>query len=131
MAAFLWEPIYIIMLAAADILFTYVLLNKVIKMGKGKNYESEANPIVKFFLKKYGLHKGTRVAAFYSVAAITGVIYYLSVRYGELAFRNMLYFVMGVYSMMLLIHISSFKFLYRQQEVIDDAKKKNGRKAKK
>jgi len=122
----LWEPIYIVMLAAADILFTYVLLNKTIKMGKGKEFEnSEANPVVRYCLKRWGIHKGTRIAALYSVTAITAVIFYLSRRYAEPAFRNMLYFVMGVYSLMLLVHISSFRFLKHQEEVMKNAKKKN------
>lgn len=106
----LWEPIFIIILAAADIIFTYLQMHKLSTMGK-RYLDAEGNPVVRYFVTKLGLHRGMRVAALYSVSAITLVIYYLSWRYTEMGFRNMLYFVMGVYSMMLLMHISSFRFL--------------------
>jgi hypothetical protein len=122
----LWEPIYIVILVAIDILFTYVLLNKTIELGKGKDYEEhEANPVVRFFIKKYGIHKGMRFAALYSVTAISLVLYYLSIRYTDSAFRNMLYFIMGVYSMMMLMHIASWR-MFAQLE----GKKKGVQNAK-
>ena len=107
----IWEPIYVVVLTTADILFTYILLNKTIELGKKKDYEDhEANPVVKVLIKKFGVHKGMRLAALYSVTAISIVLYILSQRYAEVQFRNMLYFIMGVYSMMLMMHIASWRF---------------------
>ena len=95
-----------------DVLATYVSIcmikNKYPKTWN-KRY-GEANAIVNYFWKKYGIHKGTR----YSVILLSFLLFSLLVL---LMFLNNEFFlgvVIGIYMIVLYIHFLNFKDFYEK-----------------
>ena len=122
-----WEIIIVYCLAMADILFTYGLLYKT-KKHKLKG-SVEFNPVVRKFIDKYGLHKGIRVSTVYALGLLTFIFLYLFYRVPSEDLSRMVFFAMGFYTLMSVIHISSFAIVANEVkkhriEVLYDKKKK-------
>jgi hypothetical protein len=100
-----WELIILYVLVVSDILFTYGLMYKT-KKYKMKGYV-EFNPIVRKLTDKYGLHKGIRVSAIYALGLLTICFLYLFWRVPPADFSRMVFFAMGMFTLMNIIHMSS------------------------
>ena len=99
-----WEIVIVFMLAFLDIGLTYILLYKAKKSGM-KNWEDcEQNKMVRFFLKKFGLHNGVRVAALFAFTMLTFLFGYFAMRVNWLDFTRLTFFMMGVYTIILTYH---------------------------
>ena len=98
------EIVIVFMLAFLDIGLTYILLYKAKKSGM-KNWEDcEQNKMVRFFLKKFGLHNGVRVAALFAFTMLTFLFGYFAMRVNWLDFTRLTFFMMGVYTIILTYH---------------------------
>lgn len=101
----------LVMLVAADILFTYYLLYRVKRSGRRNWYDLEGNAIIRGLLKRFGLHKGIRLGALFSIAMMTGILVYFSKRLAYLGFVNVVYLIMGFYFAILMSHMSSLAYI--------------------
>ena len=114
-----WEIVIVYMLAFLDIGLTYVLLYRAKKSGM-KNWEDcEQNNMVRFFLKKFGLHNGIRVSALFSFTILTFLFGYFAIRVNWLDFTRLTFFMMGVYTIILTYHylfLTKIKFGDKEME---------------
>jgi hypothetical protein len=95
-----------------DIVLTYVALYQVKEKFKVKKwYAFEGNNVVSFFFRKFGLHKGARISALFSLSLFTGVIFYLNWRVPYDDFSRILFFAMGVFTILNISHIMNIKKL--------------------
>jgi hypothetical protein len=104
-----WEVVVVLMLAFADMMLTYYLLYSSKKSGQKNWYDNEQNAIVRYFLKKYGLHNGMRVGAFFSLTIMTGLMLFMNARYNWFDFSRFMFFLIGAYSMVTMYHIIYLK----------------------
>jgi hypothetical protein len=113
-----WELIVLYVLVMSDIIFTYLLMYKT-KVNKMTGYV-EFNPVVRRLVDKHGLHKGIRISALYAFGLLTLCFLYLFWRVPPADFSRLVFFAMGMFSLMNIIHVSSLV-------VVNDAieKKKN------
>ena len=103
-----WEVIILFGLMFVDIMFTYNLLHEVKKKGVKDWWKYEFNPIVKKYIKRFGLHKGIRISALWGASLLTIVLLYLFYRVPANDFTSMVFFTMGFYTLMNIIHITSW-----------------------
>jgi hypothetical protein len=113
-----WEIIILLALVMLDIILTYLALYQVKNKFKIKKwYAFEGNNVVSYFFKKYGLHTGARISALFSLLLITGVIFYLNWRVPANDFSSIIFFAMGIYTILNVSHIMNLKKLSEGQLV--------------
>jgi hypothetical protein len=97
-------------------MLTYLALYKVKTKFKIKKwYVFEGNSVVSFFFKKYGLHKGAKISALFSLALFTALIFYLNWRVPPDDFSRIMFFAMGVFTILNVSHVMNLKKLNQGQ----------------
>lgn len=98
-----------------DIAFTYFSAKKMKKFfPEDKKWaEIEANPIVRWFWKKFGLNAGTLVCASLFLPIVILIMYLVkdSQFYAGL--------VLGMYGVVFLAHFQSFRLIYQKEKEIE------------
>ena len=121
-----WEILVLLGLVISDILFTYRLLYITkVKLKKKNWFEAERNPIIKKILIKYGLHKGIRISAAFSLTLITGFLFYLDFRTNYFDFSRIVFFAMGLF---FLVNVMHFHFLGMLNDEVEIEENKNDKK---
>lgn len=87
----------IVCLSLVDLWFTYSYLNKLKSRGKGDYTQGEANVLIKFLIKKYGLKLGMVLSVLVLTSALG--ISLVVVKYGEYK-----WFLLGLYYMLTIQH---------------------------
>jgi hypothetical protein len=63
-------------------------------------------------MKRFGVHKGMRLAVVTTTLMMCGVIIYLRIRTNPLDFSRLIFFIMGAYALMSIIHVYMFKAIW-------------------
>jgi len=95
----------------ADMIFTYLNAYKMSLKDK-EFWKYELNPLTQKFLKRHGVHKGMRFAITSSTIMLLAVVVWLRIRTNPLDFSRLIFFSMGAYGLMGMIHIYMFKSLW-------------------
>lgn len=109
------EVIIVFALLFTDMMFTYALCYKTMKLGYKNWWNAERNPIVRYFLMKYGVHKGMRYGASTTIGLVTAIVFILNIRMNWFDFSRIIFFLMGVYAIMNMVHIYTLDQV-RQEE---------------
>ena len=100
------------LLATLDVFFTYFILKNYKKLKpRAKIGDFEVNQMVVWFWKKFGFRNGTVVSYFFTMIGI----FFLSLITTFLG-ENLLYFFIGAYSVIFLIHLSNYSFVKEKLE---------------
>jgi len=126
-----YEILVVLFLVAGDILMTYYLLYRSKTAGAKGWIEFERNPIIRRFIEKHGLHKGIRIGFIYSMALMTGAFIYFNWRSDWIGFTRIIFFAMGFYVMLNIMHILSIQLLHREIEQLGLEKGGKAKKRKK
>lgn len=112
--------IIILVLSGLDLIFAYLYLNKLQKIYKETSITKfEANPILKYSIKKFGLDKGVVFGGLFIFGILIFLILFMS--------KNQLFFLAGVYSMMLVYHGLNFNLLsFKKNKISQLNNKKEG-----
>jgi len=106
----------LLMLAVFDLCATYYLLflsKEKLKLKKW--YMAEHNSIIRWCVRKFGLHKGFRLAYVIVFFMLVGFLLYLK-NISQIPFYESVWFLCGAYALMNIIHISSIKQLREEVE---------------
>jgi uncharacterized protein YacL len=105
--------IYIYLAFFFDMMFTYLVLDIYRKHNLQKDYTLlEQNPIIRFLIRKSGLNIGMLISAVILFVLLNLVLKFILIS------ENWRYFILGVYSMMLIFHylnLSSLKKAYNMK----------------
>jgi len=117
-----WEVIILLGLVAIDVGMTYILMYFLKEKLKVKDfYKYERNPMVKKFVSKFGLHKGIRISYVWTLGMWFFLIMYFSIRTNWFDFSRIIFFALGVYVLMNVVHF------YTLTDVIEQVKKRKGK----
>jgi ABC-type branched-subunit amino acid transport system permease subunit len=100
-----------------------MLLYKTKKLGYKNWAMAERNPIIRAMVEKFGLHKGIRIASVFTILVVVGIIFYFNWRTNWLDFSRIMFFCIGFYTFISVMHIYSFKAL-REEENAKKQKRK-------
>jgi hypothetical protein len=109
-----YEVVVLLLLVCADILLTYFLLYKSKSMGYKNWFDFEKNAVIRKLLIKFGLHNGIRIGVVFSLALITGVMVYLNYMHSWESFSRLIFFGMGFYCMVNIMHLYSWQLLVQE-----------------
>ena len=106
-----------IVLFFTDMTLSYFFLKDCRKVTKGDWTLIEANPIIRYFLREFGLGYGILIGSGFVFAILLVIV--------SITNEHMHYFLAGIYYMMCAFHFLNFMALRRLKN-LKGGKKKNG-----